>query len=229
MQKRLAYSTNDGRKFLDAVSNARLVKDAEKYYRTIYEGSVSSWNLRDQHMFDTLEHLLAFHGPQSKAIVWAHNSHLGNANETEMSLRGEHNVGSLCREKFGDAAYLVGFGTHSGQVAAAEDWGAPMEIMDINPSHPESYEYLFHESGIKSFLLPLRHGSAQLRNGLKHPRLERAIGVIYRPQTEMASHYFPASLTGQFDEYIWFDTTTAVDPLGPEAAEGMPETFPFGL
>jgi protein-L-isoaspartate(D-aspartate) O-methyltransferase len=205
------------------------VKDAEKYYRVMYEGSVSSWNLRDQHMFDTLEHLLAFHGPGSKAIIWAHNSHLGNANETEMGLRGEHNVGSLCRDKFGNGAYLIGFGTYTGQVAAAEDWGSPMEIMDVKPSHPESYEYLCHETGIPAFLLPLRSGSQQLRSELKHPRLERAIGVIYRPRTEMASHYFPASLPGQFDEYIWLDETSAVDALGPEAGQGIPETFPFGL
>ncbi|MEX2365153.1 MAG: protein-L-isoaspartate(D-aspartate) O-methyltransferase, partial [Pseudohongiellaceae bacterium] len=229
MQRRLEYSIHDGRKFLDAVSNARLVKNAEHYYRAMYQGSVTSWNLRDQHMFDTLEHLLDFHGPDSKAIVWAHNSHLGNAEATEMSSRGEINVGSLCRQQFGDSAYLIGFGTHQGTVAAASDWGAPMEIKTIEPSAPDSYERLCHGSGLNAFMLPLRHGSKALVSQLQQPRLERAIGVIYRPETELASHYFSASLPRQFDEYIWFDETRAVDALGPEAGPGMPETFPFGL
>ncbi|MFO8045645.1 MAG: protein-L-isoaspartate(D-aspartate) O-methyltransferase [Halomonas sp.] len=229
MQKRLEYSARDGRRFLDAVSNAHLVKNAERYYRSMYEGSVKSWNLRDQHMFDTLERLLDFHGPDSKAIVWAHNSHLGNAEATEMSARGEINVGSLCRRHFGDSAYLMGFGTHQGTVAAASDWGAPMEVKSIVPSLPDSYERLCHDAGLNAFFLPLRHGSKELVKQLQQPRLERAIGVIYRPATEMASHYFTASLPRQFDEYIWFDETRAVDALGPEAGSGMPETFPFGL
>lgn len=229
MQKRLEYSEHDGRKFLDAVSNARLVKDAERYYRSMYEGSVSSWNLRDQHMFDTLLHLLDFHGPDSKAIVWAHNSHLGNAEATEMGSRGEINVGSLCRRHFGDSAYLVGFGTHQGTVAAASDWGAPMEIKKIVPSLPGSIERLCHDTGLKAFFLPLRHGSKYLVEQLRKPRLERAIGVIYRPETERASHYFNASVSQQFDEYIWIDETRAVDALESEAEPGLPETFPFGL
>jgi len=229
MQKRLEYSLHDGRKFLDAVSNARLVKDAERYYRSMYEGSVKSWNLRDQHMFDTLQYLLDFHGPDSKAVVWAHNSHLGNAEATEMGNRGEINVGSLCRRHFGDSAYLIGFGTHQGTVAAAADWGAPMEIKSIVPSAPGSIERLCHETGHQAFFLPLRHGSRELVTNLQQPRLERAIGVIYRPETEMASHYFNASVAKQFDEYIWIDETRAVDALESEAVPGMPETFPFGL
>ena len=229
LQKRLDYSIHDGRKFLDAVANARLVRDAEKYYRVMYQGSVRSWNLRDTHMFETLEYLLDFHGPDSKAIVWAHNSHIGNADATEMSSRGEHNIGSLCRDKFGDAAYLIGFGTDHGTVAAASDWGAPMEVKSVLPSRADSYERLCHDSGLDAFLLPLRHGGKPLVKALAPTRLERAIGVIYRPETEMASHYFTASLPQQFDEYIWFDETRAVDALGPEAGPGMPETFPFGL
>ncbi|PXX91700.1 protein-L-isoaspartate O-methyltransferase [Marinobacter vulgaris] len=229
MQKRLDYSQHDGRKFLDAISNARLVKDAERYYRSMYQGSVKSWNLRDQHMFDTLEQLLDFHGPDSKAVVWAHNSHLGDAEATEMGNRGEINVGSLCRQRFGDSAYLIGFGTHEGKVAAASDWGAPMEIKSVVPSLPGSIERLCHDTGLDAFFLPLRHGSKELARQLREPRLERAIGVIYRPETEMASHYFNASLSRQFDEYIWFDKTRAVDALELEAEPGVPETFPFGL
>ena len=229
LQKRLDYSIHDGRKFLDAVSNARLVRDAEQYYRVMYQGSVHSWNLRDTHMFDTLNHLLEFHGPHSKAIVWAHNSHLGDASATEMSARGEFNIGSLCRKKYGDDAYLIGFGTDHGTVAAAEDWGAPMEIKTVLPARADSYERLCHDSGLDAFLLPLRDADKTLAAALEETRLERAIGVIYRPDSEMASHYFTASLCRQFDEYIWFDETRAVDALGPEAGPGMPETFPFGL
>ena len=229
MDKRLAYAAQDGRRFLDAVSNARLVKNAEQYYRVMYQGSVQSWNLRDQHMFDSLKHLLDFHGTDSKAIVWAHNSHLGDASATEMGARGEINVGYLCRRNFSEKAYSIGFGTHRGTVAAASDWGAPMEIKIVRPSHPESYERLCHDAGLNNFLLPLRDRHQQYVQELVAPRLERAIGVIYRPETEMASHYFSASLPHQFDEYIWFDQTRAVDALGPEAGAGVPETFPFGL
>ena len=229
MDKRLAYAAQDGRRFLDAVSNARLVKNAEQYYRVMYQGSVQSWNLRDQHMFDSLKHLLEFHGQGSKAIVWAHNSHLGDASATEMGARGEINVGYLCRQFLGEEAYLIGFGTHHGTVAAASDWGAPMEIKIVRPSHPESYERVCHDAGLNAFLLPLRERRRNHVRELMQPRLERAIGVIYRPETEMASHYFTASLPHQFDEYIWFDRTRAVDALGPEAGMGVPETFPFGL
>jgi len=229
MDKRLQYAAQDGRRFLDAVSNARLVKNAEQYYRVMYQGSVQSWNLRDTHMFDSLKHLLDFHGKNSKAIIWAHNSHLGNAAATEMGARGEINVGYLCRQQFKEQAYLVGFGTHAGTVAAASDWGAPMEIKTVRPSHPDSYERLCHDAGLNAFLLPLRDREQAHVRPLDQPRLERAIGVIYRPETEMASHYFTASLPYQFDEYIWFDQTRAVDALGPESGAGVPETFPFGL
>ncbi|HLF30590.1 MAG TPA: protein-L-isoaspartate(D-aspartate) O-methyltransferase [Xanthomonadales bacterium] len=229
MDRRLEYAAQDGRRFLDAVSNARLVKNAEQYYRVMYQGSVKSWNLRDTHMFDSLKHLLDFHGNDSKAIVWAHNSHLGDASATEMGARGEINVGHLCRKHFADKAYLIGFGTHQGTVAAASDWGAPMEIKAVRPSHPDSYERLCHDAGMNAFLLPLRNSRQRHVRELFQPRLERAIGVIYRPETEIASHYFTASLPHQFDEYIWFDQTRAVDALGPEAGTGIPETFPFGL
>jgi protein-L-isoaspartate(D-aspartate) O-methyltransferase len=195
----------------------------------MYQGSVKSWNLRDTHMFETLKALLDFHGTESRCVVWAHNSHLGDASATEMGARGELNVGQLCRQAFGNEAYLVGFGTHEGTVAAASDWGAPMEIKRVRPSHPDSYERLCHDSGLNSFLLPLRDRSQGYVKALMTPRLERAIGVIYRPETELASHYFQACLPHQFDEYIWFDRTSAVDALGPEAGAGVPETFPFGL
>ncbi len=229
MDKRLEYAQKDGRRFLDAASNARLVKNAEKYYRIMYYGSRASWNLRDQHMFDTLLALLEFQGPESKAVVWEHNSHIGDASATELATRGEHNVGQLCRAHFGDAMYNVGFGTDHGTVAAASEWGGAMEIKAVRPSHPESYERICHDANVPAFLLPLSNPEDRVRKLLLQPRLERAIGVIYRPETEIHSHYFQACLPRQFNEYIWFDETRAVSPLGPEAGTGLPETFPFGL
>jgi protein-L-isoaspartate(D-aspartate) O-methyltransferase len=230
MQKRRAYAEHDGERFLDAVQNARLIANAERYYRIMYYGSRASWNLRDSHMFETLQTLLNFHGPESKAIVWAHNSHVGDSSATEMATRGEYNIGHLCRQEFGNAAYSIGFGTDHGTVAAASDWDGPMEVKVVRPSVPESYERLCHEAGVAQFMLHLRKPiSAELAAGLLKPRLERAIGVIYRPETELQSHYFQALLSHQFDEYIWFDETSAVAPLKTEEIEGLPDTYPFGL
>ncbi|HXC52336.1 MAG TPA: protein-L-isoaspartate(D-aspartate) O-methyltransferase [Candidatus Limnocylindrales bacterium] len=233
LQRRMDYALKDGERFFDAVQNARVVADAERYYRAMYYGSATSWNLRDSHMFDTLQSLLAFYGPQSRGIVWEHNSHLGDARATEMSERGELNVGQLCREKFGDKVYIVGFGTDHGTVAAASNWDEPVERMTVRPSHEESYERLFHDSDVPAFLTHLREPRrADLRDELMPSRLERAIGVIYRPETERGSHYFYASLPQQFDEYIWFDRTTAVSPLPAPARDAhgqLPETYPFGL
>jgi protein-L-isoaspartate(D-aspartate) O-methyltransferase len=229
LQKRDRYTANDGERYLDAAQNARLIASAERYYRTMYYGSRESWNLRDSHMYDTLQNLLAFHGHDAKAVVWAHNSHVGDALATEMSARGEHNIGQLCRQHFGRNVYTIGFGTHDGTVAAASNWDAPMEIKSIRPSHPNSYEYLCHATGTARFLLPLRGADSRLIGALCKPRLERAIGVIYRPDSELASHYFQANLPQQFDEYIWFDRTKAVTPFETHMLEGLPDTYPFGL
>jgi protein-L-isoaspartate(D-aspartate) O-methyltransferase len=228
-QKERVYAEHDGERFLDAEQNALLVTNAEEYYRIMYYGSRASWNLRDQHMFDTLMNLLAHHGPAGKGIVWAHNSHVGDANATDMGKRGEHNLGQLCKQRFGGGAYSIGFGTDSGTVAAATDWDGPMSIKDVRPAIDDSYERLCHESGEPLFLLPLRDGATALTQGLSKPRLERAIGVIYRPETERESHYFEAVLPAQFDEYIWFDRTHAVTPLATEQLKGLPDTYPFGV
>jgi len=230
LDRRLEYIAADGEEFLDAVQNARLVANAERYYRIMYRGSAESWNLRDGHMFDTLQLLLATRGPDAKAIVWAHNSHCGNAAATEMGVRGEHNIGQLAREAFGGDARLVGFGTDTGTVAAASEWGAHMEVKTVRPSHPESYERVFHDTDLEACLLHLREPvRPEVRGELEPTRLERAIAVIYRPETELQSHYFQACLPHQFDEYVWFDRTRAVQPLaGPELA-GVPDTYPFGL
>ena len=230
LEKRVAYTEHDGERFFDAVQNARLVTNAERYYRIMYYGSRASWNLRDEHMFTTLKNLLAFYGTGSKAIVWAHNSHVGDSAATEMALRGEHNIGHLCRQEFGGSAYLVGFGTNSGTVAAASDWDGPMEIKKVQPALPKSYERLCHASGHPRFMLGLRN-RAELTSaqGLGKPQLERAIGVVYRPETERASHYFQAILPRQFDEYVWFDDTRAVTPFDTAELAGLPDTYPFGL
>lgn len=229
---RLEYAEKDGERFFDAAQNARLVTDAERYYRAMYYGSATSWNLRDAHMFDTLNSLLSFYGPEARGVVWEHNSHVGNAGATEMSTRGELNVGQLCRGAFGDDVRIVGFGTDHGTVAAASNWGEPMRRMRVRPALAESYEYLFHEAEIPAFALHLREPNRrEIRDELIPPRLERAIGVVYRPDTELASHYFYASLPHQFDELVWFDETHAVTPLPPvrAAVPDLPETYPFGL
>lgn len=232
LRRQIAYMEHDGERFFDATRNAKLVVNAERYYRLMYHGAAVSWNLRDEHMFETLESLLHFYGSHSRGIVWEHNSHVGNALATEMAARGEFNVGQLCRTKYRDMAYIVGFGTDHGTVAAASSWGASMERMPVRPSHPESFERLFHDAGVAAGVLHLREPRhANVRDELSQPRLERAIGVIYRPESELQSHYFRADLARQFDEYIWFDETAAVTPLPPPERQPreLPDTYPFGL
>jgi protein-L-isoaspartate(D-aspartate) O-methyltransferase len=232
LERRLDYAQRDGARFFDAAQNARVVADAERYYRAMYYGGAASWNLRDQHMQDTLESLLSFYGAGSKGIVWAHNSHVGDASATELGARGEHNIGQLCRARFGADAYIVGFATDHGTVAAASDWDEPMQTMRVRPSRVDSYERLMHDSGMPAFALHLRAPARRaVRDELGRPRLERAIGVVYRPETELASHYFQADLVHQFDELYWFDETRAVTPLPagrPQNVE-VPDTYPFGL
>ena len=220
----------------DAEQNARLVKNAEAYYRSLYRREVSSWNVRDRHMDETLERLerhLGRHGAAPKIVVWAHNSHLGDARATDKGLRrDELNLGQLVRERHGDAAFLVGFSTHHGSVTAASDWGGPAERKRVGPSLPDSYERVMHAAGLGRFLLPLRADGPHV-HALGEPRIERAIGVIYRPETERQSHYFFATLPEQFDALIHVDTTRAVEPLERSAAwrdDGdLPETYPRGL
>lgn len=231
LDKQLEQATGDGELF-DAAQNARLVASAERYYRIMYYGGAESWNLRDTHMFETLGNLLDARGEDAKAVVWAHNSHIGDARHTDMGqVRDELNIGQLCRERFGDAAALIGFGTHAGTVAAATDWDGDMEVKRVNPSRRDSYERLCHDAGVSRFLLDLSPGRHEaLRRRLEEARLERFIGVIYRPDTERWSHYSEACLPRQFDAWVWFDETEAVTPLGPEHARtGAPETYPFGL
>ena len=231
LEKELGYSQQDRAQFFDAAQNARLVADAERYYRAMYLGAEESWNQRDQHMFNTLQNILDEPGPQRKAVVWAHNSHIGDARFTDMGqARGELNIGQLCRQAYGRDASLIGFGTHTGTVAAATDWDGPMQVKAVRPSHPGSYEAWCHQVGVERFLFDLRAGRHDdLRQVMSQPRLERYIGVIYRPETERWSHYGYATLPDQYDAFVWFDETHAVTPLPTTVTAGEDETYPFGL
>jgi len=214
-----------------AEQNARLVKNAEQYYRSMFRGRASSWNLRDRHMVETIEALVAhLNGSrQPKAIIWAHNSHLGDARATEMSQHGELNVGQLIREHYGGEAVLIGFSTHHGTVTAASDWGAAAQRKNVRPALEDSYEELVHQTGLPRFWIDLRNAGDKI-GVLYGPRLERAVGVIYRPETERLSHYFHARLPKQFDAIIHIDETRAVEPLERTSIwdQGeLPETYPF--
>lgn len=232
------YARRDGRiaadDFFYAEQNARLIKNAEEYYRNMFRGRVSSWNLRDAHMADTLSSLVEYFALRRqpvKTVVWAHNSHLGDARATQMGRMGEWNVGQLVRQKYGADCALIGFTTYGGTVTAASNWGGPAERKRVRPALEGSVEALFHDSGVPSFLLTLPPES-RVAKGLQEPLLERAIGVIYRPESELASHYFHTKISEQFDAVIHFDQTRAVEPLEPtgEWEAGEPaETFPTGM
>ncbi|HEX2059832.1 MAG TPA: erythromycin esterase family protein [Thermoanaerobaculia bacterium] len=217
-----------------AEQNARLVANAEEYYRSMFAGRVSSWNLRDRHMADTIDALVDFLGRttgRAKVVVWAHNSHLGDARFTEMGQQGELNVGQLVRERYNDDAVLIGFSTYTGTVTAADDWDAPSDRKKVRPALRGSYEDLFHLVSPSRYYLTFR-GDSIAADELREPRLQRAIGVIYRPDTERQSHYFHAQLPFQFDAIIHFDETRAVEPLERTArwhAGEAPETFPSGV
>ena len=235
----LEYARRDGLIAQDelfyAEQNARTVQAAEEYYRTMFSGRVSSWNLRDRHMAATLDalagHLGRQRGTPAKIVVWAHNSHVGDARATEAAARGEANIGQLVRERHPGGCRLLGFTTYSGTVTAASDWDGPAERKWVRPALPDSIEELLHEAGEKEFLLPI--GAApRSSEALRSARLERAIGVIYRPQAERQSHYFRARVADQFDAVIHVDETRAVEPLERTArwVQGeVPETYPFAV
>lgn len=217
-----------------AEQNARVVAGAEAYYRAMFRGRADSWNLRDTHMVETLAELVKHSEAQGhshpKVIVWAHNSHLGDARATDMGEQGEVNLGQLARERFG-SVFSIGFSTWSGEVTAASDWGAPAERKRVRPALPGSYEELFHSVGLPRFWVSLRR-RGEAATLLTTSRLQRAIGVIYRPDTERASHYFKASLARQFDVMIHVDRTLALEPLEPTAAwttGELPDTYPDGM
>jgi erythromycin esterase-like protein len=235
-RKRSELVARDGaaasEEFFSAEQNARLVMNAERFYRAMFRGRDESWNLRDSHMFETVNRLVEHLGRDTaKLVLWAHNSHLGDARATEMAEHGEHNIGQLIREHYRDRAYLIGFTTYSGTVTAASSWGGPAERKRVRPGLPDSYETLFHEVGIPRFWLDLRAQNDAVR-ALHQRRLERAIGVIYRPETERWSHYFYACMPEQFDAVIHLDKTRALEPLEftPRWERGeVPETYPFSV
>ena len=241
------YVKRDGRvaedEYFYAEQNARLVANAERYYRSMFAGHIDSWNLRDQHMADTIDALIGYldrHVGRTRVVVWAHNSHLGDASATEMGERGEWNVGQLVRQRWGrdqagstgsPQAVNIGFSTYTGTVTAASNWDGPAETQRVRPGLPGSYEALFHEVGSANMLLRMKD-AGDLLPLLREPRLQRAIGVIYRPQTERISHYFHALLADQFDAMIHLDQTRALEPLDREAEKQAPaleETYPTGL
>ncbi|MGZ3158499.1 MAG: erythromycin esterase family protein [Burkholderiaceae bacterium] len=240
LQARAAdYMQQDGVEAADAFfyaqQNARLVMNAEHYYRTMFRGRISSWNLRDHHMMQTLDalvqHLSHKHGKPEKIVVWEHNSHIGDARATEVGERGEWNVGQLARERYGNDAVLIGFTTYHGTVTAASDWGTPPQRKRVRPALPGSYEEAFHQTGLARFMLPLREKNATTRL-LEEGRPERAIGVIYLQESERKSHYFYAHLPQQFDAVLHFDETHAVEPLEKTSHWTIgeaPETFPVGV
>jgi erythromycin esterase-like protein len=236
-RKTAEYARRDGRvaedEFFFAEQNARLARNAERYYRSMFRGRVSSWNLRDEHMTETIEELMRHLGTRTtnpKVVVWAHNSHLGDARATEMGWQGELNVGQLVRERFGDRAYSIGFSTYDGTVTAASEWDGPAELKKVQPGLEGSYEAILHAVGESNFWLDLR--DARMRDLLRAEKLNRAIGVIYLPRTERQSHYFHVRMAEQFDALLHFDRTRAVRPLEIESDwvhEESPQTYPSAL
>ena len=233
-----AYARRDGRLAADdqffAEQNALVVTNAERYYRAMFAGDTSSWNLRDRHMDGVLASLSEFLGRRQgrgKVVVWAHNSHVGDARATEMGAMGQLNLGELARRRIGSNAVLVGFTTHHGTVTAASNWDEPAQRMTVRPALPGSVEALFHEVGVRNFVLDLSRENVAV-SALRAPRLERAIGVIYRPRTERQSHYLQASLSEQFDVVLHYDGTRAVEPMertGSWERGEVPETYPAGV
>ena len=237
MSRRAAdLASRDGRldpdEFFTAEQNARVVKNAERYYRAMFSRRISSWNLRDRHMAETLDQLISHLGASAKIVVWAHNSHLGDARATEMSNQGELNVGQLVREKYGNTSVLIGFTTYTGAVTAASNWDGPAEQKQVRPALSDSFEAMFHATHVPAFLTVLR-GNRFLSGILNQERLERAIGVVYLPHSERVSHYFHARLADQFDAVIHIDNTKALQPLEitsqPEEPGEVPETYPSAI
>lgn len=218
-----------------AEQHARVVRNAESYYRTMFRGRDESWNVRDTHMADTLDalsaHLAKCRDHEPKLVVWAHNSHIGDAAATEMGQQGQINLGHVMRQRHGSAVFLLGFTTHSGAVTAASDWDGSPESKRVRAALDESYEHLFHRLGQSSFLLPIR-GNDAVAAQLSEGRLERAIGVIYLPERERHSHYFYADMSRQFDAVLHIDHTHALRPLDQAddvSHEELPETYPSGI
>jgi erythromycin esterase len=232
-ERAVAYREDGPESFFSAEQNALVARNAELYYRTMVRGGAASWNVRDHHMVETLERLMALHGPSARAIVWEHNTHVGDARFTDMARAGMVNVGQLVRQAYGnDDVVIVGFGTHHGSVIAAEEWGAPMEAMEVPHARRDSYEAVLHHAGFPDFLLPFAEREAHpVVNDLREPRGHRAIGVVYQPELEVYGNYVPTILPERYDAFIYLDETRAVAPLHmPVRVDGeLPETYPSGV
>lgn len=211
-----------------AEQNALIAVNAEKYYRAMMAGGPNSWNVRDSHMAETLDRLLQFHGPQSKAIIWEHNTHIGDARATSMHDEGMYNIGSLVREAYGeDEIMLVGFGSYKGSVIAGSSWGAPQRVIDVPEAREGSWEWLLHEAGGNCWLV-----KEDLQNTpFATERVgHRAIGVVYRPQYEQYGNYVPSIIPNRYDAFIFLDETRALHPLhGEPHNQKIPDTYPFGM
>ena len=232
-ERSVEYREDGPEHFFNAEQNALVARNAEHYYRTMVRGGPASWNVRDHHMVETLERLMAFHGPQARAIVWEHNTHVGDARFTDMARAGMVNVGQLVRQAHGsDDVVIVGFGTHRGTVIAAEEWGAAMQRMQVPEARRESYEAVLHHTGIPDFLLPFAvRETHPVVDELREPRGHRAIGVVYNPELEHYGNYVPTILPERYDAFIYLDETRAVAPLHMpvRADRDLPETYPSGV
>jgi erythromycin esterase-like protein len=228
IQKRLPQYHTSEESIFSAEQNALIAVNAEKYYRAMIRSSAESWNIRDSHMMETLERLLAFHGPESKAIIWAHNTHIGDASATDMADEGMYNIGQLAREKFPDQTFLVGFGSYNGAVIAGQSWGAPFETMMVPDARKGSWEHLLHKAGTENKLLLMDELCQTLFS--EHSFDHRAIGVVYRPERERYGNYVPSILPARYDAFIYLDKTIALHPLSKTShTTGIPETYPFGV
>ena len=228
-------SPQDGDELFYAQQNARVARNAEAYYRSMFGDRHDSWNLRDTHMMETLEalrtHLQKTKSIPAKVVVWAHNSHIGDASATELGREGELNLGQLARERLGiNRVALVGFTTHTGTVTAASSWGGTASAKTVAPSLPDSFERLFHDSGVGNFVLDA-NALEMVFDDIE--RLQRAIGVVYLPASERVSHYFSSRIARQFDMVVHLDQTSALQPLDAATAcpdlDEMPETYPSGV
>jgi erythromycin esterase len=228
IRKNLGYFNSDRESALNAEQNAYVTVNAEKYYRTMVRPGVSAWNIRDHHMVDTLERLIKFHGPDAKAIVWAHNTHIGDARSTDMARSGMVNIGQLLREKYENSVHAVGFGTYKGTVLAGSEWGDVMRILKLPSSIPGSWEYLLHHLNSGSRIVFM---TPQLKNVIDQVEfVHRAVGVVYHPKSEHLGNYVPSIISDRYDSFIYLEETSALHPIHLETTgHQVPETFPFGL
>ena len=217
--------------YFDATMNALVTRNAEAYYRAMMRGDAESWNVRDQHMLETLELLLDRYGADSRAIIWAHNTHIGDYRATDMLSSGYVNLGGLARERFGeDAVRLIGFTTYHGSVVAASGWGEDPQMMQVPPAREGSLEGLLHDLDLPRAMIPIRGQPPETLAALSEEIGHRAIGVVYDPDRERMGQYVPTRLAGRYDGLYFIDRTEAVTPLAiPVDLSEEPESWPSGL